>query len=125
MKRLLVIEDDKSLAEVLVYNLKQNGFDVVVSSDGRDGLAQARSQKPDLVILDLMLPLIDGIEVCRAIRADATTRDTLILMLTAKSEEVDQVVGFSVGADDYVTKPFRVKVLMERIKAASFVYWTP
>jgi two-component system phosphate regulon response regulator PhoB len=115
--RILIIEDDRSLAEVLEYNLRQEGFQTTVASDGQEGLRQARVHAPDLVVLDLMLPLVDGLEVCRRLRADPTTRNTLVLMLTAKTEEIDEVVGFSVGTDDYVAKPFSVKVLLERIRA--------
>ncbi len=115
--QILIIEDDRSLADVLNYNLKQDGYDTAVSNDGQDGLSQAKLRVPDLVVLDLMLPVIDGLEICRRLRADPVTRDTLVLMLTAKAEETDQVAGFSVGADDYVTKPFSVKVLLERIRA--------
>jgi len=114
---ILVIEDDRSLAEVLEYNLVNAGYDTIRASDGLDGLNQARLKLPDLVVLDLMIPVIDGLEVCRRLRASAETRDLLILMLTAKSEESDQLVGFSLGADDYVCKPFSVKVLLERIKS--------
>jgi len=116
-KRILIIEDDRSLADVLAYNLRQAGYDVLMASDGQDGLNRARLKAPDLIILDLMLPVLDGHEVCKALRADPATRDILVLMLTAKSEESDQLIGFSLGADDYVTKPFSVKVLLERIKA--------
>ena len=116
-KKILIVEDDRSLADVLAYNLRQAGYEVLMSSDGQDGLTRARLKTPDLVILDLMLPVLDGLEVCRALRADSATRDILVLMLTAKGEESDQLVGFSLGADDYVTKPFSVKVLLERIKA--------
>jgi len=115
--KVLVIEDDRSLAEVLTYNLKQAGYDVLLATDGQDGLLQAQIKSPDIVILDLMLPVIDGLDVCRRLRADTATRDLLIMMLTAKAEESDELVGFSLGADDYVTKPFSVKVLLERIKA--------
>jgi two-component system phosphate regulon response regulator PhoB len=115
--RILVIEDDRALAEVLVYNLRQAGYDVVVAHDGQDGLNQARKRRFDVVLLDLMLPVLDGLEVCRQLRSDPYTRDTRIIMLTAKSDETDEVVGFTLGADDYVTKPFSVKVLLERIKA--------
>lgn len=114
---ILIIEDDHSLAEVLVYNLSQAGYQVARASDGLDGLTQAQTQLPDMVLLDLMLPNIDGLEICRRLRSDDRTKEMLILMLTAKSEETDQVVGFSLGADDYVTKPFSVKVLLERVKA--------
>jgi two-component system, OmpR family, phosphate regulon response regulator PhoB len=115
--KVLVIEDDRSLSDVLVYNLKQAGYEVLVASDGQDGLLQAQTKSPDIVILDLMLPVIDGLDICRRLRADASTREMLILMLTAKAEESDELIGFSLGADDYVSKPFSVKVLLERIKA--------
>lgn len=115
--KVLIIEDDRPLAEILSYNLKQAGYDVIHSSDGQDGLAQAQLKTPEIIILDLMLPIVDGLEVCRRLRYDPATRDALIIMLTAKAEESDQLIGFSVGADDYVTKPFSVKVLLERMKA--------
>jgi two-component system, OmpR family, phosphate regulon response regulator PhoB len=115
--KLLIIEDERSLQEVLTYSLEREGFDVVVASDGQDGLQRVHSLQPDLVILDLMLPVIDGLEVCRQIRSDARTQGTRILMLTARSEEIDEIVGFNMGADDYVTKPFKIKPLVHRIKA--------
>lgn len=115
--RILIVEDDVSLAEIVAYNIGQAGYEVMLARDGQDGLRQAQLKTPDLVILDLMLPIMDGLEVCRRLRADQATRDILVLMLTAKSEETDEVVGFSVGADDYVSKPFSVKVLLERMKA--------
>lgn len=114
---ILIVEDDRSLAEVLDYNLRQDGYETIVSLDGQDGLNKAKLKTPDLVVLDLMLPVLDGLEICRRLRADPVTRATLVLMLTAKGEETDQVAGFSVGADDYVTKPFSVKVLSERVRA--------
>jgi two-component system, OmpR family, phosphate regulon response regulator PhoB len=115
-KTILVVEDDESIMEVLKYNLEREGYDVVCRSDGREGLSTALADPPDLVVLDLMLPGIDGVEICRELRQSPEVRTKPILMLTAKSEEVDQVVGFTVGADDYVTKPFSVKVLLQRIK---------
>ena len=115
--QILIVEDDRSLAEVLDYNLRQDGYQTLVANDGQDGLQQAKLRSPDLVVLDLMLPMIDGLEICRRLRADPVTRNILVLMLTAKSEETDEVVGFSVGTDDYVAKPFSVKVLLERIRA--------
>jgi two-component system phosphate regulon response regulator PhoB len=114
---VLIVEDDSALAEVLAYNLRQAGFTVSQASNGSEGLRQARLTPPDLILLDLMLPLIDGIEVCRRLRAEPETRNVLVLMLTARAEESDQIVGLSMGADDYVTKPFSVKVLLERINA--------
>jgi two-component system phosphate regulon response regulator PhoB len=115
--RILIVEDDASLAEVLDYNLTQEGYETQVAADGQQGLREIRLRCPDLVILDLMLPMIEGLEVCRLLRADPATANVLVLMLTARSEESDQLVGFSVGADDYVTKPFSVKVLLQRINA--------
>ncbi|MCA9262661.1 MAG: response regulator [Planctomycetales bacterium] len=114
---VLVVEDDRSHADILRYNLEQAGYDVTVARDGADGLRRAQLKVPDVVLLDVMLPEIDGIEVCRRLRANPSTQNVLIIMVTAKSEETDEVVGFAVGADDYVTKPFSVKVLQERIKA--------
>jgi two-component system phosphate regulon response regulator PhoB len=114
---LLIIEDDASLAEVLNYNLKQEGYETYVARDGQQGLRETRLRCPDLVVLDLMLPMVDGLEVCRQLRADPAMQELMILMLTARSEESDQLIGFSVGADDYVAKPFSVKVLLQRINA--------
>lgn len=116
-KHILVVEDDRSLANVLEYNLCNEGFTVSCAMDGQDAVNQARSRTPDLVLLDVMIPVLDGIQVCRQLRSDTATMNTPIIMLTAKGEETDQVVGFSVGADDYVTKPFSVRVLLERVKA--------
>ena len=114
---ILIIEDESSLANVLAYNLTKGGFEVLVAGDGKEGLRLARSASPDLVILDLMLPEVDGLEVCRQLRGDAKTQDIRILMLTAKSEEVDEIVGFRLGADDYVSKPFKLQPLLHRVKA--------
>ncbi len=114
---VLVIEDDGPLTEVLRYNLEQAGYEVAIAPDGKTGLDLAKRDTPDLILLDLMLPEIDGLEVCRRLREDAATRDCLVIMLTAKSEETDQVIGFGAGADDYVPKPFSVRVLLERIRA--------
>ena len=115
--KILVIEDDRSVSEMIAYNLKQAGYEVLTASDGQDGLLQAQIKSPDIVVLDLMLPVVDGLDVCRRLRAGTATKDLLIIMLTAKSEETDELIGFSLGADDYVSKPFSVKVLLERIKA--------
>jgi two-component system phosphate regulon response regulator PhoB len=115
--RILIIEDERALTEVLSYNLQREGYDTVVAHDGQEGLRKAQTFLPDLILLDLMLPVLNGLEVCRAIRAGERTRNIPVLMLTAKAEEMDQVVGFSLGADDYVTKPFSVKVLVQRVKA--------
>jgi two-component system phosphate regulon response regulator PhoB len=115
--RILVIEDEREITDPLSYNLRREGYDVVVAHDGTEGLRKAQTLPPDLVILDLMLPGLGGLDVCRELRAGERTREVPIIILTAKAEETDQVVGFSLGADDYVTKPFSVKVLLQRIKA--------
>jgi two-component system phosphate regulon response regulator PhoB len=114
---ILVIEDEKAIADVIVYNLQNEGFIVLWEHDGRDGLQKAFSFIPDLCVLDLMLPGIDGLQVCRSLKSDARTRDVPVLMLTARSAETDEIVGFNMGADDYVTKPFRIQPLIHRIKA--------
>ena len=116
-RRVLVIEDDRALSEIICYNLQQHGFQVSTAFDGQCGLSAAFHQPPEIILLDVMLPVLDGIEVCRRLRAHPETSQCVILMLTAKAEEADQLLGFSVGADDYVVKPFSVKVLLERIKA--------
>src|SRR3954454_21403067 len=115
--RILIIEDERDLTDVLVYNLQREGYETTVAHDGQEGLRKAQTLLPDLILLDMMLPVLSGTEVCRALRAAERTRDIPILILSARAEETDQVVGFSLGADDYVTKPFSVRVLMERIKA--------
>ena len=115
MAKILIIEDEAPLAETLAYNLREEGHEVVLASDGLAGLDRARGEHPDLVILDLMLPKMDGLEVCRLIRRDS---DVPIIMLTAKSREVDKVVGLELGADDYVTKPFSMVEMLARVKAA-------
>ena len=116
-KQVLVVEDDPNIAELVLYNLEKNGYDVVVADDGEKGLALARKARPDFVILDLMLPGIDGIEVCQSMRRDPNLADLPIIMLTARTGETDVVVGLTVGADDYIPKPFSPSVLVARIKA--------
>jgi len=115
--RILIIEDERALTDVLTYNLKREGYEITLAHDGKEGLRKAQTLLPDLILLDLMLPVMNGLEVCRELRAGERTRQIPIVMLTAKAEESDQIVGFSMGADDYVTKPFSVKVLIQRIKA--------
>jgi two-component system phosphate regulon response regulator PhoB len=115
--RVLIIEDEHDLVGVLNYNLEREGYEVLVAHDGVEGLRTAQTLLPDMIILDLMLPVLGGIEICRELRAGGRTRDIPIIILSAKAEETDQVIGFSLGADDYVTKPFSVKVLLQRIKA--------
>src|SRR5262245_39675186 len=115
--RILIIEDERGLCEVLSYNLQREGYETVVAHDGQEGLRKAQTLLPDLVILDLMLPVLKGEDVLRELRAGDRTRDIPIIVLTAKAEESDQLIGFSLGCDDYVPKPFHVKVLLQRIKA--------
>jgi two-component system phosphate regulon response regulator PhoB len=115
--RILIIEDERALTKVLTYNLEREGFATIVAHDGQEGLRKAQTLLPDLIILDLMLPVLGGLDVCRELRAGERTREIPIIMLTAKAEETDQIVGFSMGADDYVTKPFSVKVLLQRLRA--------
>ena len=111
---ILVVEDEPALRDTLSYNLKKDGFAVEAVGDGRSALDSARRLKPDLIVLDLMLPEIDGFEVCRILRKEMITP---ILMLTARDDEIDRVVGLEVGADDYLTKPFSMRELMARVKA--------
>ncbi len=115
--RILIIEDERALTDVLAYNLEREGYEAMVAHDGQEGLRKAQTLLPDLIILDLMLPIIGGLDICRELRSGERTHEIPIIMLTAKAEESDQLVGFSLGADDYVTKPFSVKVLLQRIKA--------
>ena len=117
MSTILVVEDDLRIQKALHRQFTMEGYTVHVSGDGAEGLAACKTLRPAGVVLDLMLPGMDGLDVCRELRATEATRSLPILMLTAKAEETDQVVGFSLGADDYVTKPFSVKVLLQRIKA--------
>jgi two-component system, OmpR family, alkaline phosphatase synthesis response regulator PhoP len=117
MSRILVVEDDTDIASLIVHYLGPAGHDSEVVANGSDALAAARRHPPDLVILDRMLPGLDGLEICRALRADAELNAVPILMLTARAEEVDRIAGFETGADDYVTKPFSPKELVARIAA--------
>jgi two-component system, OmpR family, phosphate regulon response regulator PhoB len=118
MPLILVVEDEQDLANTLQYNLQREGFQTRVALNGQQALELAQlSPLPDLVVLDLMLPDFPGTEVCRRLRADERTRAIPVLMVTAKSEEIDRVVGFEVGADDYVTKPYSVRELLLRVRA--------
>ncbi|WP_420627593.1 response regulator [Candidatus Leptofilum sp.] len=112
--KILVVEDDNTLLEMLEYNLSRQGYHVVTAKNGRSALTFARQEKPDLIVLDVMLPGIDGFEVCRILRKEFSFP---ILMLTARTEEVDKIVGLEMGADDYLTKPFSMRELMARVKA--------
>src|SRR5579862_5279642 len=117
MKRVLVIEDDKDIIELVRYNLEKDGFHVAASIDGATGLAQVRKTPPDILILDLMLPKLSGLEICKEVRKDVSLNRLPVLILTAKGEEADRVVGLELGADDYVTKPFSPRELTARVKA--------
>jgi DNA-binding response OmpR family regulator len=114
MARVLVVDDEATLVDTIRYNLRREGYEVQVAGDGNEALRLARAATPDLVVLDLMLPGLDGLEVCRQLRRDSTVP---ILMLTAKDDEVDKIVGLEVGADDYMTKPFSMRELLARIRA--------
>lgn len=115
--KIVVIEDEPDILEVLRYNLSREGFDVTTAANGLEGLNSVRGSQPDLVLLDLLLPGLDGLEVCRRLKAQATTRDIPIIMITAKGEESDVVLGLGLGADDYITKPFSPKEVVARVGA--------
>ena len=117
MNPILIIEDEKDIVDLVDYHLKQSGFSVLKALDGPSGLEIAKKNRPSLVILDLMLPGMDGKDICRAIKSNPLTQSIPILMLTAKTEEMDRVIGFELGADDYVTKPFSPRELVLRVKA--------
>jgi len=114
---ILVVEDDPDIVELLEYSLEREGYTVLAASDGEKGLSEARRRKPALVLLDLMLPGLDGLSICRALKEDGATKDIPVMMLTAKGEESDVVVGLEFGADDYVRKPFSPRELIARIRA--------
>jgi two-component system, OmpR family, phosphate regulon response regulator PhoB len=115
--RILIIEDERGLVQTLSWYFNREGYETLVAHDGAEGLRKAQTHLPDLILLDVMLPGADGLTVCRELRAGEKTRDTPIIMMTAKSEEADQIEGFAKGADDYVTKPFNNKILLQRVKA--------
>jgi len=116
-KKILVVDDEKDIVELISYNLEQEGFAVIKAYDGQVAWERVKTAKPDLVVLDLMIPGIHGLEVCKLIRRDAATQNLPIIMLTAKSDQVDKILGLELGADDYVTKPFNVRELIARIRA--------
>ena len=117
MKKVLIIEDEKDLAELLAFNLEKEGYAATCVHDGKLGLERAGADLPDLILLDLMLPGLLGTEVCKALRKDQRTAHIPIIMITAKSDEIDRVVGFEVGADDYIVKPFSMREVALRVKA--------
>jgi len=114
MNKILITEDDRNLRETVKYNLVKEGYDVALAADGAEALEVARKEKPDLIILDIMLPKIDGFEVCRILRKEMSVP---IIMLTARTDETDKIVGLDVGADDYMTKPFSIRELLARVRA--------
>jgi len=114
--RILVVDDEPEAVELVEFNLKQAGYAVTTAADGAEALKKARAQTPDLIVLDVMLPEMDGFEICKTLRLDATTAKVPIIMLTAKAAEIDRVLGLELGADDYVTKPFSPRELLLRVK---------
>jgi two-component system alkaline phosphatase synthesis response regulator PhoP len=117
--RVLVVEDERDVAELIRYNLGKEGYDVVVAPTGADALEEARAIRPDVVLLDIMVPQLNGWEVCRRLKHDAETRSIPVIMVTGRVEEGDKVLGFEMGADDYVTKPFSPRELLARIRAVA------
>lgn len=117
MPKILIVEDEKTLAETLAENLGEEGYEALVAKDGESGLALIRAELPDLIVLDVMLPVLDGLSVCRIVRKDPTTMHIPIIMLTARGTEVDKIVGLESGADDYITKPFGMGEFLARIRA--------
>lgn len=116
-ENILIVEDDEDIVEMIAYNLKRDGYKIISAFRGEDGLSLAKKNLPDLIILDIMLPGMDGFEVCKSLKNNALTEKIPIIMLTAKSQESDKIVGLELGADDYVTKPFSPRELIARIKA--------
>lgn len=117
MEKILIVEDDKDIAELVCYNLQKESYSVTIADKGNQALQLCKDKSFDLIILDLMLPDLSGTEICKWLKKNSTTKDIPIMMLTAKGEEVDKVVGFELGADDYMTKPFSVRELLLRVKA--------
>lgn len=115
--RILLIDDEADILEFMEYNLRKAGYEVYTASNGADGLRMAAQHRPHLILLDMMMPVMDGAETCRAIRADPALRDTMIVFLSALSEEEHQIAAFGVGADDYIAKPVKMKILMSRVQA--------
>src|SRR6266516_2798057 len=116
-RKILIIEDESDVADLLTLNLRKAGFRTSTAADGASGLQKARDDRPDFIILDLMLPKLSGLEVCKILKSDNATSHTPILMLTARAEEIDRIVGLEFGADDYVTKPFSPREIVLRIRA--------
>ena len=117
MKSVLIIDDEADIRDILTYNLKKDGFDVLTAENGQSGIEKAKAAQPDIIILDVMMPEMDGIEVCQILRSDESTKNILICFLTARSEDYSQIAGLDAGADDYVSKHVKPRVLVSRIKA--------
>jgi len=115
--KVLIVEDDRDIAEMIDYNLKEEGYETVSAFNGEEGVKLAKKESPDLLILDIMLPIIDGFEVCRILKNEQITADIPVIILSAKSQETDKIVGLELGADDYITKPFSPRELIARIRA--------
>lgn len=115
--KILVVDDEIYIVHILDFSLGMEGYEVVTALDGEQALEKARSEKPDLIVLDIMMPKLDGYETCKRLKADPATKDVPVILLSAKGRNVDQKVGFEVGADDYITKPFSPRKLVERINA--------
>ena len=116
-EKILVVDDEDHIVELISYNLINSGYSVLTADNGIDAVRIAKEENPSLILLDLMIPGLDGYDVCKAIRSDVNTKDTSIIMLTAKGEELDKILGLELGADDYITKPFSIRELLARIKA--------
>lgn len=116
-EKILVVDDEPDILELLQYNLEKEGFEVVTASNGEDGIKTAKQEQPELIILDIMMPIMDGVEVCRQLRSDSNFNKTLIAFLTARDEDYSQIAALDVGGDDYITKPIRPRVLVSRVKA--------
>ena len=121
-QRILVVDDEPAVSDLLVYNLRKAHFEVVIAADGREALRLAGETSPDLILLDLMIPEVDGLDVCRELRKSSNVP---VIMITARGEEIYRVIGLELGADDYVTKPFSMRELMARVKAVSSPLPTP
>ena len=117
MKKILVIDDEEDIVDLISYNLKKEGFSIIKAYDGEAALRLVKLQKPDLLILDLMLPRMSGIDVCKTIRSNPDSANLPIIMVTAKGDEIDKIIGLEIGADDYITKPFSIKELVARVRA--------